>query len=329
MIIPPYQAELCHPDIRGRVTALQQFMLGVGALIATWVTWACYNQIPEDNSGQWRIPLGIQNLPAVVLAACILFFPESPRYVALDSLPSLVPPSQVADTLLRSWLIDHGYTEKGLMTLANLHANGNTEDIWVRAEYDQIRDALAFEHEHEAKSVMEIFRNKSSFRRLFLACTIQASVQMTGVSAIQYYSPDIFREIGIPGGLTLQYQGISSCLALLAQFCCMLFIDYTGRRWTLIFGNLANMVCFIIATILLAMFPPGAANNSSASWGFIVMTWLYNISFSYACGPLSCKFGPFCELSRQLLLTEIAIQGSSQPRSSTLEPAPSVCLLPL
>lgn len=32
MIIPLYQAELCHPSIRGRVTALQQFMLGVGAL---------------------------------------------------------------------------------------------------------------------------------------------------------------------------------------------------------------------------------------------------------------------------------------------------------
>lgn len=81
MIIPPYQAELCHPDIRGRVTALQQFMLGVGALTATWITWACYTQIPDDNSGQWRIPLGIQNVPAAILAALIMFFPESPRYV--------------------------------------------------------------------------------------------------------------------------------------------------------------------------------------------------------------------------------------------------------
>ncbi|KAK4635992.1 Low glucose sensor SNF3 [Fulvia fulva] len=34
MIIPLYQAELAHPDIRGRVTALQQFMLGVGALVS-------------------------------------------------------------------------------------------------------------------------------------------------------------------------------------------------------------------------------------------------------------------------------------------------------
>jgi len=35
MIVPLYQAELCHPNIRGRVTALQQFMLGIGALVAS------------------------------------------------------------------------------------------------------------------------------------------------------------------------------------------------------------------------------------------------------------------------------------------------------
>jgi hypothetical protein len=52
MIVPMYQAELCHPKIRGMVTTLQQFMLGIGALIASsvsfgmssnesdiWLTW--------------------------------------------------------------------------------------------------------------------------------------------------------------------------------------------------------------------------------------------------------------------------------------------------
>lgn len=37
MIIPLYQAEIAHPSIRGTVTALQQFMLGIGALVASWV----------------------------------------------------------------------------------------------------------------------------------------------------------------------------------------------------------------------------------------------------------------------------------------------------
>ena len=35
MIIPLYQAEIAHPAIRGRITALQQFMLGIGAVVAS------------------------------------------------------------------------------------------------------------------------------------------------------------------------------------------------------------------------------------------------------------------------------------------------------
>lgn len=134
---------------------------------------------------------------------------------------------------------------------------------------------------------MELFVDKSCFRRLFIACALQASVQMTGVSAIQYYSVDIYELMGIEGDDTLKYQAISSCIALVAQMLCMLYIDRFGRRWTLIFGNLGNCVCFIIATIMMAKFPPGQSDNTAAAWGFIAVTWIYNFSFSATCGPLS------------------------------------------
>jgi len=265
MIVPVYQGELCHPDIRGRVTALQQFMLGVGALVATAIGYGTYTGLSDDNSGQWRIPLGIQNVPAVILAALILFFPESPR-----------------------WLIDHGRQEEGLQTLAKLHAHGDVNDAWVRAEYDQILERLAMEHEASAKSYSELFTDKSCFRRLWLAISVQVAAQMTGVSAIQYYSVAIYAKIGIQGDETLRYQMISSVIALVAQFICMLFIDRTGRRWPLIGGNILNCITFIIATVLLASFPPGSENGGgSAGWGFIVVTWIYNFSFSATCGPLS------------------------------------------
>jgi len=35
MIVPMYQAEIAHPSIRGRITGLQQFMLGIGAAVAS------------------------------------------------------------------------------------------------------------------------------------------------------------------------------------------------------------------------------------------------------------------------------------------------------
>lgn len=60
-------------------------------------------------------------------------------------------------------------------------------DPFVLAEYEQIQQSITYEHEHEAKSYIELFRSKSAFRRLFICVGLQASVQMTGVSAIQYY----------------------------------------------------------------------------------------------------------------------------------------------
>jgi len=79
MIVPLYQAELAHPSIRGRITSLQQFMLGIGALVATWVGFGTYTNFPATTSKQWRVSLGIQLIPAGFLAALIMIFPESPR----------------------------------------------------------------------------------------------------------------------------------------------------------------------------------------------------------------------------------------------------------
>jgi MFS family permease len=86
MIIPLYQAEIAHPSIRGTITALQQFMLGIGAFVAGWVSYGTYVGI-KTNTGQWRIPLAIQLIPAIVLGALIFLFPESPR-VSISSLLS-------------------------------------------------------------------------------------------------------------------------------------------------------------------------------------------------------------------------------------------------
>jgi MFS family permease len=78
-----YQAEIAHPSIRGSVTALQQFMLGIGALVASWTTFGTNKNFADDDSMQWRLSLGIQVIPAVVLALLIMLFPESPRYAFL------------------------------------------------------------------------------------------------------------------------------------------------------------------------------------------------------------------------------------------------------
>lgn len=221
-------------------------MLGIGALIAGWTTYGTH--IGLHDSAQWRVPLGIQMLPAAILAPLIMLFPESPR-----------------------WLIDHDRADDGLKALARLHSNGDTSDAWVQAEYAQIQETISFEHDHEAKSYKELFVNRSSFRRLLIACAMQAATQMTGVSAIQYFSPVIFSQIGISTEDTLKYQAISSVLALIAQATCMFTIDKFGRRWVVINGMLFNGLMFMIATILMAKFGPESGAANTAGWGFIIV----------------------------------------------------------
>ncbi|KAI5305509.1 hypothetical protein KEM56_004227 [Ascosphaera pollenicola] len=264
MVIPLYQAELAHPSIRGRVTALQQFMLGIGALFASWIGYACFVRMDDDDHLQWRLPLALQLVPAGILALLIMLFPESPR-----------------------WLIDHDREDRGLEILAKLHAHGDTNDEWVQEEYHRIKAAIQYEHEHEASFYSELFTNKSCFRRLFLACSLQGAIQMTGVSSIQYYSVTIYGMMGFTTSETLKYQGVNSIIAIIGQAVCVAFIDHTGRRWVLINGNLANCACFVIATAMLGAFPPETNDNRAAQWAFIAVTWLYNFCFSAFCGPLS------------------------------------------
>ena len=89
MIVPLYQAELAHPSIRGRVTSLQQFMLGIGAFVASWAAFGCYTSYSNTDSRQWRIPLAIQLIPAGLLALLILLFPESPRVCIITAFITL------------------------------------------------------------------------------------------------------------------------------------------------------------------------------------------------------------------------------------------------
>jgi len=183
--------------------------------------------------------------------------------------------------------MDHGKGAAAQKALGRLHAHGDTNDPFVVEEYENISRSIEHEHSEEAKSYIELFRSKSSFRRLVLCCAVQAAVQMSGVSAIQYYSPEIYGQIGISQQETLKYQGISNGIAIFAQMITIAVIDYTGRRWVFIGAMLFNMVTFIIGAILIAEFPPGVSPNLGAQWGFIVITWLFNFSFSFGCGPLS------------------------------------------
>lgn len=123
-------------------------------------------------------------------------------------------------------------------------------------------------------------------KRIYTRLMLHNSIQMTGVSVIQYYAPTIFQSIGIDTSTTLGLQSGNSVIALIGEALCVWFIDRLGRRGPFVWGNALSGLTFVIGTILIAIFP-AETNNHNASRAFVSMTWLFNLVFSSCLGPLS------------------------------------------
>ncbi|KAI8139057.1 general substrate transporter [Fennellomyces sp. T-0311] len=258
MNITVYQSELSPAHLRGRAVSLQQFSIVFGIMVAFWIGYGC--------DASWRIPLGIQLAPSVLLFIGCFFLPYSPR-----------------------WLCSRGRYDEALETLAKLHANGDVNDSYVRQEYDEIMEQIKFENEKAVKSYMELFRSPSTRKRVILACGIQTMQQWIGINAVLYYAPFIFRSAGMTGTLpSLLATGVNGIVCVICTIPAILFVDKWGRRKTLLAGGTGMGVSMLIAGAVLKVYPyvEGGENNTSAQYGAVAMMFIFSASFSFSWGPI-------------------------------------------
>ncbi|KAI9470426.1 general substrate transporter [Zychaea mexicana] len=262
--ITVYQSELSPPHLRGRAVSLQQFSIVFGIMVAFWIGYGCA-YIQSDAS--WRIPLGLQLAPSVLLFCGCFFLPYSPR-----------------------WLCSRGRYDEALHTLARLHSNGDIDDPYVRQEYDEIMEQIKFEDEKAVKSYAELFRNRSIRKRVILGMGIQTMQQWIGINAVLYYAPFIFRSAGMTGTLpSLLATGVNGIVCVVCTIPAILFVDKWGRRNTLLAGGAGMGGSMLIAGSLLKVYPyvEGGDNNTSAQYGAVAMMFIFSASFSFSWGPIA------------------------------------------
>ncbi|EJT96559.1 general substrate transporter [Dacryopinax primogenitus] len=275
-VVPVYQAEITAPSIRGRIVSLQQWSITWGILIQYFIQFGCSY---IDGVASFRIPWGLQMIPAIVLSVGMLAFPESPRY-----------------------LLDNDRGEEALQILADLHGKGNQNDELVQLEYHEIVLQIEMERKEGPKAWKDMFA-PGIFRRVFLGMTLQMWSQLTGMNVMMYYITYVFAGAGLTGRrANLIAASVQYVLNMVFTVPSFWAIDWWGRRPLLLTGTgLMSFFLFLVGGLQggygeIQYVADAGSNqwvivgNSSVTYGIIVCSYLFVVSFSFTMGPVSWTY---------------------------------------
>lgn len=283
---PLLLTELCHPQHRGRVTAIYNCLWNLGAIINTWLTFGT-KRIP--NNWSWRIPTLVQAAPSIIQLIFIFWIPESPR-----------------------WLMSKDRHDEALHTLAKYHANGNLENPTVQFEYVEIKETIRLEFQaKKTSSYLDFFKTKGNRYRLLLIASLGLFSQWSGNSLTSYYATDIYNsvgltdedaQLGINGGLTI--------LSLIVSVTFAMLCDRFGRRPLFITATAGMLTTFTILTICTSLYQNNG--NLAAGRAVIAMIWLFSVAYAFAWSGLlvgyTVEILPFKIRAKGLMLLNFFIQ---------------------
>ena len=158
MMVPLWQSEVTPKEIRGRIISLQQCVINFGILSSFLIQYGCSFL---NSDAAWRVPIGIQMVPTLALFCVMLYLPESPR-----------------------WLVEKGKNEDALQVLARVHANGDQDDEYVQAEYQEIREKFEWEQNVKKPSYFALLFSKKYARRTYIGIGAQFWQQAVGINSI-------------------------------------------------------------------------------------------------------------------------------------------------
>lgn len=82
-IVPMFSSEMMPKQIRGQVGSFYQLMFTLGIFTSYWTDWGVANDIPDTESRQWQIPIGLQVVFALLLGCGTLTLKESTRWLSM------------------------------------------------------------------------------------------------------------------------------------------------------------------------------------------------------------------------------------------------------
>lgn len=214
-VAPLFIAEIAPAPYRGTLVLINGVTITLGQALAYLIGYYLHDYSPHS----WRYLFGIGSMPALVLLIGMYFVPHSPR-----------------------WIMKRQGVDEALKVLKRIRPT----HYEIQKELDDIRSTLV----HTQRPYRQLIKKPVCFV-LLVGIGLGLFQQLSGINAILYYGPVIFKSAGFSSTknaiLATFFMGLVNFVFTIITLLC---VDKLGRRRLLLGGTfLAGLSLFVISVL--------------------------------------------------------------------------------
>jgi len=254
--VPLYLSETAPFKYRGALNQLFQLSTTIGILVAQLINYGI-----RDWDQGWRLSLGLAAVPALILLVGSIVLPESPNS-----------------------LCERNQEQRAKEILQKLR--GTTD---VESEMRDIVEATVLSKKVTMAQSWRIMLKRRYLPQFITTLLIPLFQQLTGINAIMFYVPVLFRSLGKGAESALLNTVIVGAVNVVATLVAIFTVDRLGRIFWFIEGGLQMLVSMIVTAVVLAVefskYTDGVLPTGTAI-GVLVVICVFVAAFAWSWGPL-------------------------------------------
>jgi MFS transporter, SP family, solute carrier family 2 (myo-inositol transporter), member 13 len=238
VVVPLYLAETLSANSRGRGTAIFQFMLTFGIVLAAFIGWFYTRQaeaairmaaghpalILAAESHAWRGMFQAVMYPGILFFAGAIFLSESPR-----------------------WLLRQGRPEEALKVLRRSASDEESELT--------LREMQAHESTRRGRAgPSDSLLRKKYLIPFFLACAMVALNQATGINSVLSFLVVILKQTGMSATRATQGDVVVKVLLCGMTLVAVALVEKKGRKFLLEIGTAGISLSLVVCGLLFLGF---------------------------------------------------------------------------
>lgn len=245
VVAPIFVAESVPAKVRGRLVVMYQLATVAGIMIAYFIDYGL------ASGGYWRIMLALAAVPSIIVGFMLLPLPDTPR-----------------------WYLMKGRREQAREALLRIESEAEVDE-----EIHQFEEGIKSER---GGSILAMLR-PPYLRATFFVVILGFLVQITGINAVVFYSPLIFKEMGFKGNFALLIlPGFVQVASFIATIGSLFIVDRLGRRPTLLTGI---GIMILSGILMIIVFSFGTFSGGIPFIGFVGILF-FTAAFNFGFGSM-------------------------------------------